>query len=274
MNKNLSDLQEFVAEIAQLYGERIAYRYYEGAAVVGKSYLELQRDVNAIATWMTEKHWKGKHVAILGGSSYAWIVTFLGTINSGNIVIPLDKMLPEEELLNLLIMGDVDAVFLSEEFEPFMKEIRRGENRVTEVISFSGTEFREILRTMPGMLPVTDREALAEILFTSGTTGTSKGVALSQKNIVSNINDVARMDFTKNLKCDPVVLSVLPIHHTFELTIDNLGVLYCGATVCINDKLENIVENMNRFRPAVILIVPAIAEIFTESCRKVLRRAM
>lgn len=262
MNKNLSDLQEFVAEIAQLYGERIAYRYYEGAAVVGKSYLELQRDVNAIATWMTEKHWKGKHVAILGGSSYAWIVTFLGTINSGNIVIPLDKMLPEEELLNLLIMGDVDVVFLSEEFEPFMKEIRQGENRVTEVISFSGTEFREILRTMPGMLPVTDREALAEILFTSGTTGTSKGVALSQKNIVSNINDVARMDFTKNLKCDPVVLSVLPIHHTFELTIDNLGVLYCGATVCINDKLENIVENMNRFRPAVILIVPAIAEIF------------
>lgn len=75
MNKNLSDLQEFVAEIAQLYGERIAYRYYEGAAVVDKSYLELQRDVNAIATWMTEKHWKGKHVAILGGSSYAWIVT-------------------------------------------------------------------------------------------------------------------------------------------------------------------------------------------------------
>ena len=59
MNKNLSDLQEFVAEIAQLYGERIAYRYYEGAAVVGKSYLELQRDVNAIATWMTALAMRG-----------------------------------------------------------------------------------------------------------------------------------------------------------------------------------------------------------------------
>lgn len=262
MNKKLNDLQEFVSEIADLYGTRKAYRYFEGETVVDKTFLELQRDVNAVASWMVGQNWRGRHIAVLGGSGYAWILTFLGTINSGNVVIPLDKMLSEEELLNLMVMGDIDAVFLSEEFEPFMRKIREAENAVTDIISFSGTEFREILRTQPVELPKADREAMAEILFTSGTTGTSKGVALSQKNIVSNINDVARMDFTKNLKCMPVVLSVLPIHHTFELTIDNLGVLYCGATVCINDKLENIVANMNRFQPAVILIVPTIAEIF------------
>ena len=90
----------------------------------------------------------------------------------------------------------------------------------------------------------------------------SKGVMLSQKNIVSNINDIYRMDFAQNLKKLPVVMSVLPIHHTFELTVDNLGVLYCGATVCINDRLENIVPNLKRFKPGVILVVPAIAEAF------------
>ena len=70
------------------------------------------------------------------------------------------------------------------------------------------------------------------------------------------------MDFAQNIKKDPVVLSVLPIHHTFELTVDNLGVLYCGATVCINDKIENVVANLNRFKPSVILVVPTIADVF------------
>lgn len=262
MKKMLVDLQEFVREIARLYGERKAYRYFVEDTIVSKSFQELERDVNAVASWLLQKGWRRKHIGILGSSSYQWIVTFLGITNSDNVVVPLDKMLPEEELLNLLIMGDIDVVFLSEEFEPMIKTIRKQENQVTDIISFSGTTYREILRTVPVPLPKLDTEAMAEILFTSGTTGTSKGVVLSQKNIVSNINEICRMDFTKNLKTNPVVMSVLPIHHTFELTVDNLGVLYSGATVCINDKLENIVANLKRFQPAVILVVPAIAEIF------------
>lgn len=262
MKKMLVDLQEFVREIARLYGERKAYRYFVEDTIVSKTFVELERDVNAVASWLLRKGWRRKHIGILGSSSYPWIVTFLAITNSDNVVVPLDKMLPEEELLNLLIMGDVDAVFLSEEFEPMMKTIWEQENRVTDIISFSGTTYREILRTEPVSLPKLDTEAMTEILFTSGTTGTSKGVVLSQKNIVSNINEICRMDFTQNLKTNPVVMSVLPIHHTFELTVDNLGVLYSGATVCINDKLENIVANLNRFQPAVILVVPTIAEIF------------
>lgn len=262
MNKMLVDLQDFVKEIAKLYGSRTAYQYLVEDTVVGKTYRDLEHDINAVASFFVQKGYRKKHIAILGSACYPWIITFLGIANSDNIVIPLDKMLPQEELLNLLVMGDVEILFLSEEFEPMMQSIREGENKVTEIISFSDAAFREILRTKPVGLPALDPEALVEILFTSGTTGTSKGVMLSQKNIVSNINEINRMDFTRNLKCAPVVLSVLPIHHTFELTVDNLGVLYCGATICINDKLENIVANLKRFRPAVILVVPAIAEIF------------
>lgn len=262
MNKMLVDLQDFVKEISKLYGDRKAYKYFVEETVVSKSFKELEHDVNAVASWLVNKGWRRKHIAILGSSCYPWIVTFLAIANSDNVVIPLDKMLPEEEILNLLVMGDIDVVFLSEEFETMMKSIRESENCVTDIISFSGTTYREILRTEPVALPKIDPNAMAEILFTSGTTGTSKGVVLSQKNIVSNINEICRMDFTQNLKVNPVVMSVLPIHHTFELTVDNLGVLYCGATVCINDKLENIVANLNRFKPSVILVVPTIAEIF------------
>ncbi len=258
----LIDLQEFVKEIAKKYKDRDAYRYIVEDTVVSKTFKQFEKDINAVASWLVKREWKGKHIAIIGSSSYHWVTTFLGIACSSNVVIPIDKMLPQEEILGLLVMGDVDVVFLSEEFETMIHSIEEADNKVEEIISFSDSRFREILRTERTELPKIDPDALAEILFTSGTTGVSKGVMLSQKNIVSNINDIYRMDYAQNIKTNPVVMSVLPIHHTFELTVDNLGVLYCGATVCINDKLENIVANLNRFKPAVILVVPAIAEVF------------
>ncbi len=262
MNKMIVDLQEYILEIEKAYGNRDAYRYLVGDTVVSKTFKQFKKDVYAVASFLVGRGWTGKHIAIIGSSSYHWVTAFLGIECSANVVIPIDRMLPEEEMLGLLKMGDVDAVFLSEEFEPMMGKIREAYPDVLEVISFSDTRFREILRTEPTELPKIDPDALAEILFTSGTTGVSKGVMLSQRNIVSNINDIYRMDYAQNVKRDPVVLSVLPIHHTFELTVDNLGVLFCGATVCINDKIENIVSNLNRFKPSVILVVPTIAEVF------------
>ena len=268
VNKTLIDLQDFVSESARLYGDRHAYRYIVDDKVVGKSFLDLERHVNAVASWFVKRGYVSKHVAIIGSSSYRWVVSFLGIACSSNVVIPIDKMLSEDEMLGLLRMGDVDVVFLSGEFSHMADRIKRENDRVSEIIDMSGASFCELLHCERVELPKIDADALAEILFTSGTTGLSKGVMLSQRNIVANINDINRMDFAQNLKTDPVVMSVLPIHHTFELTVDNLGVLYCGATVCINDKLENIVANLNRFKPAVILVVPTIAEVFYKKVKE------
>ena len=262
MKKVLVDLQEYVREISKAYGKRDAYRFIVNEAVVGKTFFEFEKDINSIASWLVGKGWSGKHIAIIGSSGYSWVSTFLGIACSGNVVIPIDKMLSEDEMLNLLVMGDADVVFLSKEFEKLAPKINAVNHQVEEVISFESYLFQEILATPHVDLPKIDPDAMTEILFTSGTTGVSKGVMLSQRNIVSNISAIYAMNFAKNIKCKPVVLSVLPIHHTFELTVDNLGVLYCGATVCINDKLENIVANLNKFKPSVILVVPAIAEVF------------
>ena len=262
MKNTIVDLQEYVKEIAQTYGDRDVYRYIVGDKVECKTFRAFERDINCVASWFVNKGWKGKHIAIIGSSSYFWVTTFLGIACSANVAIPIDKMLPTNEILNLLVMGDVDAVFLSEEIESLIPQIRSAENQVQEIISFADPAYQQILATGHVELPKIDPDELTEILFTSGTTGVSKGVMISQKNICSNINEIYKLDYAQNLKCNPVVLSVLPIYHTFELTVDNLGVIYCGATVCINDKLENIVANLNRFKPAVILVVPAIAEVF------------
>ena len=252
MIEKLTDLQCFIDNIEKEYGDRDAYRYLEDDRVVSKSFRELAMSVRAVASWLVKNGHCGRHIAIIGGTSYSWVMAFLGILCSGNVVVPVDKMLPGQEIQNILRMGDVELVFASEEFA----HLAEGS------ICFGGDAFREILCTEPVRLPKIDPEAMSEILFTSGTTGVSKGVMLSQKNLCANLMEYYRMNILEGTSCEPVAMSVLPIHHTYELTIGHLGMLYRGLTVCINDRLENIAANMNRFRPGFILVVPAIAEAF------------
>ncbi|MBQ8246170.1 MAG: AMP-binding protein [Lachnospiraceae bacterium] len=264
MSSTLVDLQEYVNSIAERYADRDAYRYLVDGKVVAKTYPEFKDNIFSLATWLNKSGYQRKHIAILGGTSYEWIVSFLAIACSNNVVIPLDKMLPKADIYNLLDMGDVDFVFYSDEFESYFHDYA-GDR---ELLCFTDVRFIDAMKTEAEELPAINPKEMAELLFTSGTTGMSKGVMLSQENIMANINEIYRLDYASNVKGNPVVMSVLPIHHTFELTVDNLGTLNCGATICINDKMENIVSNMQLFKPAVILVVPAIAEVFYKKLKE------
>ncbi len=269
MSKTFVDLQEYVKDIAERYADRDAYRFLADGIVVSRTYKDLERDVFSLATWLNKNGCERKHIAILGGTSYEWMVSFLAVTCSNNVVIPLDKMLPKEDIFYLLNMGNVEFVFYSDEFASYFVD----ETRDRELLCFTDSCYAEALKTKIEPLPPINPKEMTELLFTSGTTGVSKGVMLSQENIMANINEIYRMDFTSNLKSDhPVVMSVLPIHHTFELTVDNLGTLNYGATICINDKMENIVSNMQLFKPGVILVVPAIAEVFYKKLKEAMSK--
>ena len=262
MEDNFNSLKEFVDEIYEKYADNIAYRFFRDEVITDKTYRDLRNDVYALASAFIGKGYKSKHMAILGGTSYEWIVSFLAVIISGNVVIPIDKMLLKKEMMYLFEAGDVDVILYDAEFAEVAKEAKKNIKCVKKIHEFLSEEYNEFLKTKEAEMPVTDPEKECEILFTSGTTGVSKGVMISQKNIVVNLKEIHRLDFASNVTGPKVVLSVLPVHHTFELTVDNLGILCYGATIAINDKIENIAANMNIFKPAVILIVPAIAEVF------------
>ena len=262
MFSKLTDLPMFIDIIEKAYGNRVAYRYLVDDQIEDKTFAQLSHDVKAVASWLIKEGYRGKHIAVIGSTSYPWISTFLGILCSANVVVPVDKMLSTKEMLNILEMGDVDIVFVSEEFAHLSEPIKQSNSRITTVICFADKYFGEILQTEVVSLPHIDPEAMAEILFTSGTTGVSKGVMLSQKNLCANISAYYILNILDKTHCEPVAMSVLPIHHTYELTIGHLGMLYRGVTICINDRLENIAANMNRFKPGFILVVPAIAEAF------------
>jgi long-chain acyl-CoA synthetase len=103
--------------------------------------------------------------------------------------------------------------------------------------------------------PRPDAEDICTIIFTSGTTGKSKGVMLTQNNLATNVISV---DYYS--EPGTVMLSVLPIHHAFCLVMDWLKGFSLGATVCINDSLLHMVKNMSVFKPYVILMVPMMVE--------------
>ena len=94
---------------------------------------------------------------------------------------------------------------------------------------------------------------MCAILFTSGTTGTSKGVMLSHRNIATAINGSWRMI---DVGPDDVLVSVLPIHHTYEMTCGILTPLLVGCTVCINDSLKNVMRNFQYYKPTILILVP------------------
>ena len=262
MVENLNDLQIFVNRIENEYGSKVAYRYLVDDSIIDKTFAELAKDIYAVASWLIKNGYSGKHIAIIGSTSYYWVTTFLGILCSANVAVPVDKMLSSKEMLNILVMGDVDTVFVSEEFAHLSEPIKQSYSQITKVICFADECFEEILRTEEVSFPNIDPEAMAEILFTSGTTGVSKGVMISQKNLCANISDYYSLNILDKTHCEPVAMSVLPIHHTYELTIGHLGMLYRGVTICINDRIENIAANMNHFKPGFILVVPAIAEAF------------
>lgn len=257
----LKDFCDYI-ELVGGYGNTIAYKYFADGQIKTKSYKEIYNDAYGLASYFVKKGYSRAHIAILGSTSYNWVVSFIAILLSDNVAVPIDKMLPSKEQIYLLGAGDVDMVLYDEEFSETIGNAMESNNNLSEAFCLSSKEFLDLYSTDKVKMPEINPDELAEVLFTSGTTGSSKGVMISQTNIVSNIVDIYRMDYAGNYPGENVVMSVLPVHHTFELTVNNLGILAYGATICINDKLENIVDNMKLFQPTVMCVVPAIAEVF------------
>ncbi|MBQ3517143.1 MAG: AMP-binding protein, partial [Lachnospiraceae bacterium] len=149
MSSTLVDLQEYVNSIAERFGERDAYRYLVDGTVVSKSYNQLKKDVFSLAAWLMKSGYHRRHIAILGGTSYEWIVSFLAVTCSNNVVIPLDKMLPKQDIFNLLDMGDVEFVFYSDEFASYFND-GAGDR---ELLCFTDVRFTDAMKTEAEELP-------------------------------------------------------------------------------------------------------------------------
>lgn len=249
-------LREIITKSAEQYADIDAVRYKIGKdAIEAKTYAQLRKDSQKVSALLAGYGLKGAHIALTGASSYAWIITYFGIVNSGNVAVPLDVSLPAEDMCELIDRSDA-VLFVVDELRRDVKELAKSAcPKLQRVISMQ-EELHELLDSVSDEFEYEPQpEDLCTIMFTSGTTGKSKGVMLTHRNLAENATCV-------DMGYEPgsVLLSVLPIHHAYCLSMDILKGFSVGATVCLNDSLIRMAKNIKLFRPNIILMVPLMIE--------------
>ncbi len=252
--KTVGDL---ISKAAALYGDKTFVKEKDGDKIKEKSFGKFFEDVKRIAGFVSSfaKNGGQVHAAVIGKSSYNWLLSWFGTVCGGNTAVPLDAQLSPEDICDLLNRADVSVFFYDTLFEKIIPIVKKNCPNVTEFVSFNEGIEKVLSENSPMELPEISPDTLAAIVYTSGTTGKSKGVMLLQSNYIDNA-----MCQDNESTPDDVVLSVLPIHHIYCFTCDIMLSLRYGSELCFNDSMMRIPRNLQLFRPTIMLIVPMIAE--------------
>ena len=269
-DKQLKDTIREIFDIsAANYSNLEAINYIKGNDVVTKTYGDLNADVRRIAGALAGMGFAKAHTALVGKSSYFWGSTYLAVTCGGGTAVPMDALLQDEELVDLVRRADAACVFADPDKESFISLLAKECPAVRIVLLTDEAAERETWGglTAPASYDYdsvkVEKDDLSTIMFTSGTTGKSKGVMLTQGNIAA---DVVGMVFP--IPVGTRLLSVLPIHHAFCLSVDVLKAVELGVNTCINDSVGHILKNMKRFSPEYILMVPLMIETIHKRLRK------
>lgn len=259
-----STIREMLVTTEAKYGDGDAVRYKVGKdKIETKTYTQLKQDSERFSNLLKALGEKGNHIAMVGMSSYPWIVSYLGTVNSGSVAVPLDVALPAEELCELVDRADATVLVLDEMRADVMAVVKERCPKLKHLISMQKevsdeniVSFWQAVNEQPFEFECEiEPDKLCTIMFTSGTTGKSKGVMLTQRNLAENATCL-----DMKIPERSVILSVLPIHHAYCLSMDILKGISLGSVICLNDSLIRVAKNIKLFQPNIILMVPLMIE--------------
>ena len=261
--KRYRDLSCLIKDAAALYGERAAFRWKNKKVIAEKTYNNVLSDSMAFSNALKSMGYLGEHIGVIGATSYNWIITYFGTVNSGSVIVPIDKELSGADIAELLNRADVSVLVYDSLIYDRIDTIRKACKNISCYIDMSiendsetALSFNKLIKNNCAVFETEiDPEKMCSILFTSGTTGKSKGVMLSHKSLADN---ATCMDMGE--KEGSVTLSVLPIHHAYCFTCDILACMCTGITCCFNDSMMRLVKNIHIFKPQIMLLVPMIIE--------------
>ncbi len=262
-------IKAMLEDVGRKYQHNIAYQYWEKRNVVSKTYAEFFQDVCAFTAFLEHNQLLGQHIALIGKTSYLWLVSYFGIISSGSVVVPIDKELEPEAVCEQLAHADVAAVLCDKTYQATALGYAGDVHPVFVLDAQLASELARL--ACPGIIarPGVEPDSLATIVFTSGTSGKSKAVMLSQQNIITDACCVTMVVDQNEQSC---ALSVLPTNHMFEIASSILCALYFGARLCINDSLRNIKKNLQQFQPTVLVVVPLFVDTFYKEIRETIKR--
>lgn len=281
----ITDLKDMMNKTRAMYNDAPAYiiKLKKNEYKI-YSHEDVRAMVDALGTALIDIGLKGKRIAVIGPNRMEWEIAYLSVVCGTGTIVPLDKSLPDNELESLIERSEIEAIFYPKEYEERLIKIKYSHtNKLKHLISMDNPIHKEGIYSQSELIEKGKKlieegdktfieaqinaEEMSIMLFTSGTTSASKVVALSHKNICSNLMALGSI---LNVNKGDVFLSVLPVHHVFECTVGFLFALYKGGKTAFCDGLRHISENLKEYKVSVMACVPGIYErLLSSACKKI-----
>jgi len=278
--KGLS-IPEVLDRSVRLFGDQMALHAHDGKKFQGITYSELGERIKSFARGLLGMGMeKGDKVALISENRPGWGTAYLGIVSANGTAVPLDSALKPSELRHILRESQARIVVASTKYLSDMEEALTEITSLRKIVSMDNEERENVVpsykvledgKGSSGELSYPDPDDLACLIFTSGTTGSSKGVMLTHRNIVSDMWGIFQV---LDIYTEDNFLSVLPLHHTFECTCGFLVPLTAGATVYYARSLKSkqLIEDIKETKATLLVGVPLLFEKMLNSLRKGIKK--
>ena len=262
MNQEIKLLGEIFETSAKNFPHKLALKKGE----TEYSYAQLKDTVIKLKNNLLETGLKrGDRFAVLGENSPEWAISYLAIVRAGLVCVPVDRMSSDAEIIHILRVSESRGILCSENYADKIETIKNELTKLKFVIPMN--KIKDLKETKDISARNIDPNSMAVLIFTSGTTGTSKAVMLSHRNIISNLESIDQL-----IKIDEkdTLVSIIPMHHTFEGTGGFLLPLYKGAAIYYPASLKpkDLVETMKQANVSCLIAVPLLFEKFLNAVHR------
>ncbi|MBR1883471.1 MAG: AMP-binding protein [Clostridia bacterium] len=283
-NSNL--IKKLVVDNFRIYDQKIAMlESIDGTNEFKKiTYSSLRSDILALGTAMYKNEKiRNEKIAVIGENSVKWLITYMAVMCGVGIIVPLDKQLPANEIINLVKRANLKMIVFSNKKKELINEIKDSLPKDIQYVQMDKDDSKDI--SLDDMIAegkdIINRgnyefiqkkinpESFSALIFTSGTSSKSKGVMLSNKNIMSDLNSIYMI--YKDVM-GRRFLSFLPMHHTYEFTITYLAMLGSGGSIGISRGLRHLMEDFKIIKPEGMCCVPLLLENIKKKIQKTVKK--
>ena len=277
--RKITELKELIYSSERLFADQPAFyqKLTKGGEYSPITYSQTVRQMRALGTRLVDLGLSGQKIGVIGESRFYWVLTYFAVVCGVGVIVPLDKNLPDGELQGLIERAGLSAIVYSNACRKKIRTLFDLEGSpIKAFVSMDDKEHGEegkysleqLIEEGQALLDAGDEryidvdidpDQMSTLLFTSGTTGASKGVMLSHRNIATNVMQLSAYFSVPEPK---IGFSVLPLHHVYEMTCDVWTSFYQGASIAFCEGLKHLQKNMKEIHPTVMLGVPLVFEKF------------
>ncbi|MBQ9850875.1 MAG: AMP-binding protein [Clostridia bacterium] len=268
-------LKEIVVKGTEMGGDKRQFMFVKNGVDHERNYNQTWREICGFGTYLYSLGLRNhEKIAIIGENCFEWMVAYYACIVGGFISVPMDCKLPVDDLADQLIRCDCDALVYTKKFEKAVEQFKN-DPAMTVKHYFCVDDFDEFYKKGWELYDAGDRdfvnaevrpEDLASVVYTSGTTGKSKGVMLTHKNIASNCSASCRCLSGKH------AIGFLPLNHTYAWVSALFATYIVQEWGYMCESIKTIQSDLKKIAPYNFSGVPLVVETIYDRIWKTARK--